>query len=63
MSNLRRDQGLLHPDGGRAGVRAGQATLRQAGEVVEVTATAGVVEWLADVQICVKCPSGVSHIT
>ena len=63
LSNPRRDQGLLHPDGGRAGVRAGQATIRQAGEVVEVTATAGIVEWLTHAQFCVKSPSWVSLIT
>ena len=63
LSNLWCDERLLHHDGGRRGVRTGQATLRQAGEVVEVTAAAGEVERRAHVQFRVKSPSGVCHVT
>ena len=63
MSNLSGDDGLLHPNGGRGGVRAGQATLRKAGEVVEVAAASGEVERRAHVQFCVKSPFGVRLVT
>ena len=58
MTHLRYYAGLRHSDGGRGGVGAGQATLGQAGEVVEVAAASGEVKWLTHVQFCVKCPSG-----
>ena len=44
MTHLRYYAGLRHSDGGRGGVGAGQATLGQAGEVVEVAAASGEVK-------------------
>ena len=63
LTDLHPHVGLLHHDGGRGGVWTGQATLRQAGEVVEVTPAAREVKWAAHVLLSVIRPPGLGQAT
>ena len=55
--------GVAHGDGGRGGVGAGELTLGQAGEVVEVAAAPREVEGATRPGVSVETPSSVSPIT
>ena len=55
--------GVAHGDGGRGGVGAGELTLGQAGEVVEVAAAPREVEGATRPGVSVETPSSVSLIT
>ena len=55
--------GVAHGDGGRGGVGAGELTLGQAREVVEVAAATREVEGTTRPGVSVETPSSVSPIT
>ena len=55
--------GVAHGDGGRGSVGAGELTLGQAGEVVEVAAAPREVEGATRPGVSVETPSSVSLIT
>ena len=55
--------GVAHGDGGRGGVGAGELTLGQAGEVVDVAAAPREVEGATRPGVSVETPSSVSPIT